>query len=126
MFGQEKQYLIDLELDLCLKDSNNFSTAKMNECVQIAIEKWDYELQKNFDSLKTLVSKKELELIIETQNNWEVFKNSELKSLQSMYAGFLGSMWSTSYLGDKLSLIKQRAINLEWQYYARKGEIENY
>jgi uncharacterized protein YecT (DUF1311 family) len=78
-FGQtEKEHPIDLELQNCLDSSENYTTKGMTDCVVRATEKWDEELNKNYQELLILLTAEQTDKLKIAQRKWVEYRNKRL------------------------------------------------
>lgn len=111
--GNPTDFPIDLELQTCLDSPENFSTKGMRNCVTVAIEKWDIELNKNYETLMSVLEETEQTKLKESQLSWIKFRDDELNFSNQLYYGFEGTMWLIVAAERRLSLIRDRAIELD-------------
>ncbi|MCB0540006.1 MAG: DUF1311 domain-containing protein [Bacteroidetes bacterium] len=113
-FGQiEKEYLIDIELQNCLDYSDNYTTKGMIDCVVIAIEKWDKELNKNYQELLTLLTAEQKDKLKIAQREWIEYRDKEIEFSNQLYYDMQGTMWMLFVAQTKLHLTRRRTIELE-------------
>ena len=93
-FGQvDQNYTIDIELQNCLDSSENYTTKGMTDCVIRATEKWDKELNKNYNELLPLLTSEQEEKLKSAQLNWIEYRNKEIEFSNQIYSDIQGTMW---------------------------------
>jgi uncharacterized protein YecT (DUF1311 family) len=113
-FGQtEKEHPIDLELQNCLDSSENYTTKGMTDCVVRATEKWDEELNKNYQELLSLLTGEQTDKLKIAQRKWVEYRNNEIEFSNQLHYDMQGTMWIPVAAQTKLDLTRKRAIELE-------------
>jgi len=113
-FGQTvKEHPIDLELQNCLDSSENYTTKGMTDCVIRATEKWDEELNKNYQELLTLLTAEQKDKLKIAQRKWVIYRNNEIEFSNQLYYDMQGTMWITVAAQTKLDLTKKRTKEFE-------------
>ena len=113
-FGQtEKEHPIDLELQNCLDSSENYTTKGMTDCVVRATEKWDEELNKNYQELLTLLTAEQTDKLKIAQGKWVEYRNNEIEFSNQLYYDMQGTKWIPVAAQTKLDLTRKRTIELE-------------
>lgn len=113
-FGQTvKEYQIDIELQNCLDSSENYTTKGMTDCIIVATEKWDKELNKKYQELLTLLTNEQIEKLKIAQRHWIEYRDKEIEFSNQIYTDMQGTMWIPVAAQTKLELSKQRAIEIE-------------
>lgn len=113
VYGQtEKKHPIDIELQKCLDSKENYTTKSMTECIIVATESWDKELNKNYKVLLALLTEEQKEKLKESQRQWIKFRDTELEFSRSFYSQMQGTMWISIAAQTKLDLTRKRANEL--------------
>ena len=113
VFGQtDKEHPIDIELQNCLDSSENYTTKGMTDCVIRATEKWDKELNKNYQELLKLLTVEQKEKLKISQIKWIEFRDKELEFSNQLYNDMGGTMWIPIAAETKLEITKKRALEL--------------
>ncbi len=113
---QDERNPIDKQLEICMSLDSNYSTHNMVRCIDAAIRSWDVELNKMYKLLMESFDAELKEKLRLTQREWIVYKDNELKFMESMYVKMEGTMWQITMADRKKEIISQRAIELK-DYY---------
>lgn len=122
-FGQDdpkEKNPIDIRLEKCMSIDSNMSTAGMNNCVNIATDEWDKEMNKYYKLLMDSLNVDEKSKLKEAQRQWLIYRDKELIFSYEMYGNKDGTMWTNVSTGRHLDIIKQRAIELKVYYELHK------
>ena len=105
---------IEQALSLCLSQTQNMTTAGMNECTYEATEAWDKELNNVYKQLMNALTKKGKESLKISQRQWLKFRDQEIEYINTMYNRemFIGTMYSTMRASDIMQLTKERTLQL--------------
>lgn len=109
----EKIYPIDSELKICLELDSNYSTQAMLDCVYIATDSWELELNKNYNELISKLDNDKKVYLEKSHQDWLVYKESEILFINEFYLSMEGTMYILMSASDKLELIKSRALELK-------------
>lgn len=109
--GQQKKHPLDLWLDGCMQ--KNPSTQGMNECLAMAYEKWDQELNRAYRELLSRLDEPSRGILRESQRAWISFRDSEFLLLDKIYRSMEGTLYGTMRLADRVDLIKRRTLELQ-------------
>jgi uncharacterized protein YecT (DUF1311 family) len=113
-FGQtDKEHPIDTELQNCLDTSENYTTKGMTDCVVQATEKWDLELNKNYQKLLNLLTAEQKEKLKITQREWVEYRDKEIEFSNQLYYDMQGTMWIPVAAQTKLDLTRKRTVELK-------------
>jgi len=102
---------VDIALGECME--KDWSTAGMTNCTYKAHDAWDKELNKNYTALMQRLSPQEKEILKAAQKKWLEFRDSEYKVIDAVYAKLQGTMYITMRVGERLDIVKQRALALK-------------
>lgn len=105
---------IDIACEKCL--DVNFSTAGMNQCMKIATDSWNQELNKYFNLLSEQLSKEQFKQLQEAQNSWIIYRDKELDFSINLFYSMQGTMWTNVAANKKMEIIKARAVELTSLY----------
>lgn len=119
----EKNHQIDIELQYCLDSTENSTTTGMTTCMVKATQKWDKELNKNYDDLLSLLTQEQKEKFRIAQKKWMKYRDTEIEFSNQLYYDMQGTMWMIVAAEKKLELTKKRAIEL--LDYSESLTIEN-
>ncbi|PKL83244.1 MAG: hypothetical protein CVV24_06025 [Ignavibacteriae bacterium HGW-Ignavibacteriae-3] len=113
-FAQEtpEKHPIDLMLDNCLSNEENFTTRDMLECTQKAYEAWDKELNIVYKKLMSKLSENGKSVLKRAQIEWIAFRDLEFKTIDSIYDILQGTMYIPMRLNDKMDLVRRRTLQL--------------
>jgi len=112
-FGQppNKSYRVDTVLNKCI-DKTNGGDAGMIYCLQKAEMNWDAELNKTFKLLLAKLDSSEQKELRESQRQWIIYKDKEIKFFTDIYGKRDGTMWNLAISDKQMQLIRQRTIEL--------------
>lgn len=100
---------IDIEYKQCLED--NITTAGMRNCANVAMQKWDSELNKYYKLLMENLSTERQTLLRDAQREWIKYRDKEFTFIKGYYFGEKeGTMWYPVADGEKMKLLKNRAL----------------
>ena len=103
---------IDLAYEQCLEE--NTTTAASRNCTLAAMEKWDAELNKYYKLLMENLSASGQALLRDTQRDWIKFRDKEFTFIHAFYFEEKeGSMWHPVADGEKMKMVKRRALELK-------------
>lgn len=108
--------LIDTEIQECMK-SCNYTTACMNNCVYVAIPKWEKEIGKNIKLLEKIMNNEQIALLHDSQNKWIVYRNAQQKLNSATIGTMMGTMYTNILASEQKYIIERRAKELEGLYY---------
>ncbi|MAC94720.1 MAG: hypothetical protein CMC96_04385 [Flavobacteriales bacterium] len=113
-FGQtEKEHPIDIDLQKCLDSNENYTTKGMTDCVVRSTEKWDEELNKNYQELLTLMTAEQTDKLKIAQRKWVEYRDKEIEFSNQLYYDMQGTMWTPVAAQTKLDLTRKRTIEIE-------------
>jgi uncharacterized protein YecT (DUF1311 family) len=112
-FGQPptKSYKIDTILNKCI-DKTNDGDISMISCLQKAEMNWDAELNKTFKLLLTKLDSNDQRKLRESQRQWLIYKEKEIKFFTDVYGQRDGTMWNLTISDKRMQLIRQRTVEL--------------
>ena len=111
---QSNEYRLDTILQKCLNKKP--SNIGMIECLQSVEKGWNKELNKYYKLLLTKLDTTEQTLLRESQRQWLIFKDKEVKFFIEVFSKKDGSMWPLMISDKSMQIIRQRAIELS-DYY---------
>jgi len=120
LFAQDK-HPIDKAEDVCI--SKNSTTAGMVNCSNEARKKWDAEMNKYYKLLMGVLDKKGQDKLRESQLAWLKFRDAEFESIENMYHQ-MATMYIPIRSGDRMDIVKQRALQLKSYYEGSKEYYE--
>jgi len=112
-FGQPptKSYKIDTILNNCI-DKTNGGDASIISCLEKAEMNWDAELNKTFKLLLAKLDSSEQRELRDSQRQWIIYKDKEIKFFTDIYGKRDGTMWNLAISDKRMQLIRQRTIEL--------------
>jgi uncharacterized protein YecT (DUF1311 family) len=113
LFAQDK-YPIDKFEEECI--NNNSTTTGMNNCIEESCKQWDAELNKYYKLLMGILSKEEKQELKDSQVSWLKYRDLETKFRMNTFLNNQGTMYSNMAMSEKLSIVKQRALELKSLY----------
>ena len=107
-------------IDKAKKDcvSKVYSTHDMNECGYKAMDSWFKEIDKYLGLLKAVTSEEEYSDILKAQEKWKEYQEAEFVAI-NIIINKQGTIYQTIALGEKESIVKQRALALKNLYEYR-------
>lgn len=103
---------IDMQLDICLDNKINQSTAGACNCIYAAAGKWDKKMN---DVYKKLLQKKDTAFIArlkQAQKSWIVFRDKEKELIEFTYYDH-GTMWLQVIAFKIMDITKKRTLELQ-------------
>jgi|GEM_PF-621728 len=104
---------IDVELKKCLNLRENYTTAGMVKCTNLAIKKWDEELNVKYQELLGLMTEDQKIILKESQRKWIEFRDKEIDLINRFYSDLQGTMWIPISAMKQVELIKSRVLIIE-------------
>ncbi len=101
---------IDTELSDCMEKYP--STKGVLECVDIAYQKWDHELNSYYQKLMDILDDEGKASLKEAQNKWVEFRDLEFTNIANIYSFKEGTMYLPMQALDKMGIVKRRALDL--------------
>jgi uncharacterized protein YecT (DUF1311 family) len=105
---------IDKELTECM--DKNPSTMGLLDCIDIAYQKWDDELNTYYKKLTNILDDEGKINLKEAQRKWIEFRDLEFKNIQSIYSFKEGTMYLPMQALDRMEIVKKRAMELGSYY----------
>lgn len=100
---------IDVQLDHCLQDTTGETTAGMRECVFLAYQAWDAELNKVYNELMGQLSPESQKALRASQRAWLAFRDAQFKLNNRIYFEELqGTMYYVTAGSCNMDLVKRR------------------
>lgn len=116
------KHLIDIELDECLNDENNYSTHEILKCISKAEQDWDKELNRVYRELRALSSDSEKNTLRTAQLKWIEYRDNEFEFILELYGNMQGTMFQIFHASRKMEIVKARTIELQ-NYLSDKKEF---
>jgi uncharacterized protein YecT (DUF1311 family) len=107
---EAKNHPLDLELDACL--TLDPSTAGMINCLNLAHEKWDAELNRVYRELRRTLDPGGREALQAAQRAWIGFRDAEFGLMERMYGPGDGSLARVEAAGRRVDFIRSRVLTL--------------
>ena len=96
----------------------------MSDCLVNSQKLWDKELNKYYRLLLTKLDAPGQKKLKETQKQWIIFRDNEIKFISEAYGKREGTMWVITVADKVNQLIRQRAVDLI-EYWATLTENSN-
>lgn len=109
--AQTQMHPIDKAEEACI--AKTADTQAINKCSDIAQKAWEKEITRTLSELKTTMDKESYESLLNSQNSWEIYRNSEFQAINKMLADKQGTMYLNVSKGLKVDIVKQRALKLK-------------
>ena len=104
-----------LEFDQCMEDAT--TTAEMIGCAAHAGEAWDKELNTYYKLYIAELDDANKLVLKEAQRQWIIYRDNEFKLIDTHYYSQLeGTMWHPVAAGEKMKMVKERALKLKSYY----------
>jgi uncharacterized protein YecT (DUF1311 family) len=110
----ETQYKVDTVLAKCLEEHT--TTAGMADCLATAEDLWDKELNKYYRLLLLKLDTLGQKRLKESQKQWLIFRDNEIKFISRAYGNQDGTMWIIIRADRIAQLVRRRAVDLI-EYY---------
>jgi uncharacterized protein YecT (DUF1311 family) len=107
---EKRNHPLDLELEACL--TLDPSTAGMINCLNLAYEKWDAELNRVYQELRGALNPEGRESLREAQRAWIAFRDAEFDLMARMYGPGDGSLARVEAAGRRVDFIRSRVLAL--------------
>lgn len=106
------------------------STMGMIQCADSAAVLWDIELNKNYNLLLDMLDDTTKEDLREAQRQWMVFRDKELKAIDSYYTYIYeimegGTMYPMLASGARMEVIRKRALEIKSMYDELNAHMGN-
>lgn len=105
-----KNHPLDRELDACL--TLDPSTAGMINCLNLAYEKWDAELNRVYRDLRRTLDPEGREALQDAQRAWIGFRDAEFGLMERMYGPGDGSLARVEAAAKRVEFIRTRVLAL--------------
>lgn len=107
----QKKDPIDVAMEAAM--TKNPSTAGMVQAIDAALTQWDKKLNASYKGLQTKLPAEEWKELVAAQRAWIVFRDAQLKAMDSTFARMEGTMWIPVRAEMAMNITKQRAQFLE-------------
>lgn len=114
--AQEKEHPIDVKCEKCLAVDSNYTTRNMVECVAIALNKWQAEMDRYYQLLIDTLDIEMKNKLKTTQQEWIIYKDMEIQFMATLYDKMAGTMWLVTTVDRQRELFRQRAVALKGYY----------
>ena len=114
-FGQTKD-TIETDLNKCLASDEGQTTSGMINCMIIARNSWDSQLNKYYNLLMNILPTDEKQKLKFSQKKWISYRDSEIEFSETLYHNINGTMWGISAADRINEIVKVRAKELESYY----------
>ena len=105
-----KNHPLDRELDACL--TLDPSTAGMINCLNLAHEKWDAELNRVYAELRRTLDPEGRDALRDAQRAWIGFRDAEFGLMERMYGPGDGSLARVEAAAKRVEFIRTRVLAL--------------
>ena len=111
--AQEKE--IESQLKKCL--DKDYSTAGQLNCTYAATKSWDLQMNKYYNLTLKKLPKAQQSKFMSAQKAWLKFRDAEFAFIDDYYYNAKqGTMFSIMAEGDKMNIVKERAMQLKVYY----------
>jgi len=90
------------------------STFEFSACIYKSEEKWEKEIKKFLVQLKKPLTNEEYTLLLNSQKDWERYRNSQIKFIQKAYRNTKATIYHNYEAGDIVGITEDRARYLYW------------
>lgn len=104
-------HFIDKALEECIARDN--STTGMTSCTYEACKLWDAELNRVYNQLRAVLNPDAKKALKAAQLKWLKYRDSEFRLIDSIYSSLEGTMFIPMRAGDRMDIVKNRAMELE-------------
>lgn len=101
---------LDRELDACL--TLDPSTAGMVNCLNLAYEKWDGELNRVYGELRKILEPAERDALKTAQLAWIAYRDAEFALMDRLYGPNDGSIARVDAASRRVDIVRGRALEL--------------
>lgn len=101
---------LDRELEACL--TLDASTAGMVNCMNLASEKWDAELNRVYNKLRKSLRPAEREALQTAQRAWIAYRDAEFALLERIYDDAGGSLARVEAASRRVEFVRARVLTL--------------
>ena len=112
---------IDIKEKKCIEKFDN--SADIRNCVYLATEEWEKEINKYIKLLKQSTTKEQFKLIKDSQDLWLQQSKKDNDIINVFIFNHGGTMYYDIAAGDYEELIKNRAEFLKWVYEIHTDKI---
>jgi len=109
----EDKHPIDVYLDSCLQNPENYTTQGMNQCTMDAFERWESQMDTVIMQLIQVLPTHILNDFERSQQKWEVYYEAQADFSDELFSQSNGTMYSTIRIHNHLELIRERVLLLE-------------
>jgi len=102
---------IDRRLAECMVKDD--TTAGMTHCLFAACEMWDGELNRIYKELWGRLQPEGRAALKTAQSEWLQYRDLEFILIDSIYAGFEGTMYTPMRVEDRMNIVKNRVMELK-------------
>ncbi|MBN2572231.1 MAG: DUF1311 domain-containing protein [Ignavibacteriales bacterium] len=121
LFAQENdKHSIDIFLDNCVEENQTMSGSAY--CYSEAQEKWDEELNRVYQELRSKLNANQNKVLKDAQLKWIVFRDAEFDLLDVVYSTLQGTIYLADLAYYKMVIVKNRVLELENYLFT----IDNY
>ena len=107
---EQTAHPLDKQLEVCVEKDP--STAGMVSCIDVALKKWDQQLNKNYQTLMGKLNPAGKQTLKTAQLDWIKYRDAEFKVLDTIYATLQGTMYIPMHLDQKMQIVRHRALAL--------------
>ncbi|MBA8879048.1 lysozyme inhibitor LprI family protein [Phyllobacterium myrsinacearum] len=100
-------------LDRCLANPEKASTGGQTECETIAEHEYDGRMNEAYAKLLKLLPASAGESLRQSQRAWIVFRDTETRARDALYATRQGTMYVPMETDDRTNVTRDRALQLE-------------
>ncbi|MFP4391209.1 MAG: lysozyme inhibitor LprI family protein [Desulfococcaceae bacterium] len=105
-----KNHPLDRELDACL--TLDPSTAGMINCLNLAYEKWDAELNRVYQELRRTLDPEGRKALQGAQRTWMAYRDAEFGLMERIYGPGDGSLARVGAAANRVEFIRTRVLAL--------------
>jgi uncharacterized protein YecT (DUF1311 family) len=111
--GPDVSYPLDGFLDECLDQPNHGSTASQVECTNQAAQRWDEQMNQDYQRLASHLPPKEQALLQNAQRSWLRYRDADQLLIDAAYEMTKGTMYVPMQAYSHLRLIRERSLVLK-------------
>jgi uncharacterized protein YecT (DUF1311 family) len=106
-------YPLDEFLDQCLDQPNRGSTAGQVECTNQAAERWDEEMNQDYQVFAHRLTPKGQTLLQNAQRSWLRYRDADQALIDAVYETTKGTMYAPMQAYSRLRLVRERSLLLK-------------
>ena len=124
LHAQPDQHPIETELSRCMESPEGMSTHGMRQCMGLATEAWDQELNRVWRELMAELPAAPKEQLRIAQRKWIAFRDAELEAIAGAYGAMPGTMFLVMHADAVSTLTRDRVRQLDALLQAQRVSVQ--